>query len=202
MSRYTGPKARVNRRFSCEIFPLCKAVERKPYFPGIHGPRLRRKVSEYGTGLNEKQKLRYLYGLTERQFRLVFNDAKAQRGVTSECFLRLLEMRLDSVVYLLGLARTRSAARQFVCHGHVLVNGNKVDIPSYRCAVGDEISVRSIESSKRAAAQNVEDSRHRIVPSWITFDETALKGRVDREPIAEELDKKINAQLIVEFYSR
>ena len=202
MSRYTGPKARINRRFACEIFPSCKAVERKPYFPGIHGPRLRRKVSEYGTGLNEKQKLRYMYGLTEKQFRLTFDVAKAQRGITSEQFMRLLEMRLDSVVYLLGLARTRRAARQFVCHGHVLVNGHKVDIPSYRCVAGDEISVRSSESSKKAATQSVDDSRYRAVPAWMSFDESSLKGRVERDPIAEELEQKINGQLIVEFYSR
>ena len=197
MSRYTCPKARINRRFACEIFPSCKAVERKPYFPGIHGPRLRRKVSEYGTGLNEKQKLRYMYGLTEKQFRLTFDVAKAQRGVTSEQF-----MRLDSVVYLLGLARTRRAARQFVCHGHVLVNGSKVDVPSYRCSAGDEISVRSVESSRRASTQSVDDSRYRAIPAWMSFDETSLKGKVERDPIAEELEQKINGQLIVEFYSR
>lgn len=202
MSRYTGPKARINRRFGCEIFPSCKTVERKPYYPGIHGPRLRRKVSEYGTGLNEKQKLRYMYGLTEKQFRLTFDRAKAKRGVTSEQFLRLLEMRLDSVVYLLGLARTRRAARQFVNHGHVLVNGQKVDIPSYNCVAGDTIKVREGTSSKRCAVQSVEDCRYRAVPAWMTFDEDALSGKVERDPIAEELEQKINAQLIVEFYSR
>lgn len=202
MSRYTGPKARVNRRFGCEVFPSCKAVERKPYFPGIHGPKLRRKASEYGTGLNEKQKLRLKYGLTEKQFRLTFRDAKAKRGVTSEQFFRLLEMRLDSVVYLLGLSRTRRSARQFVCHGHVLVNGQKVDIPSYRCKVGDAVSIRAVDSSKKCAVQSVEDCRYRAVPAWVTFDEHALTGKVEREPIAEELEQKIDGQLIVEFYSR
>jgi small subunit ribosomal protein S4 len=202
MSRYTGPKARINRRFNCEIFPSCKAVERKPYFPGIHGPRLRRKVSEYGTGLNEKQKLRYMYGLTEKQFRLTFDIAKAQRGVTSEQFMRLLEMRLDSVVYLLGFARTRRAARQLVCHGHVMVNNLKLDIPSYRCSVGNVIGVYSHDSSKKYVTQSLEDCRYRIVPAWMTLDSVTMKGKVEREPIAEELEQKINGQLIVEFYSR
>lgn len=202
MSRYTGPKARVNRRFNCEIFPSCKAVERKPYFPGIHGPRLRRKVSEYGVGLNEKQKLRYMYGLTERQFRLIFDAAKSQRGVTSELFMRFLEMRLDSVVYLLGFARTRRAARQLVCHGHVVVDSLKVDIPSYRCSIGDVIGVRSHNASKKYVTQSLEDCRYRVVPTWLTLDSVALKGKVEREPIAEELEQRINGQLIVEFYSR
>ncbi|MDR0590265.1 MAG: 30S ribosomal protein S4 [Puniceicoccales bacterium] len=202
MSRYTGPKARINRRFNCDIFPPCRAVERKPYFPGIHGPRLRRKVSEYGVGLNEKQKLRFMYGLTEKQFRLTFDLAKSKRGVTSEQFLRLLEMRLDSVVYLMGLARTRRAARQFVCHGHVTVNAKKLDIPSYRCVVGDVVSIRGGDTSKRYALQSVDECRYRAVPVWMTFDATALRGRIEREPIAEELEQKINCQLIVEFYSR
>jgi small subunit ribosomal protein S4 len=202
MSRYTGPKARINRRFNCEVFPSCKAVERKPYCPGIHGPRLRRKVSEYGVGLNEKQKLRFMYGLTERQFRLTFDVAKSKRGVTSEQFLRLLEMRLDSVVYLLGFARTRRAARQFVGHGHVTVNGKKNDIPSYRCAMGDVLGIRGDDASKRCVLQSVDDCRYRAVPVWMTLDAAALRGRIEREPIAEELEQRINGQLIVEFYSR
>lgn len=202
MSRYTGPKARVNRRFNCEIFPSCKAVERKPYFPGIHGPRLRRKVSEYGTGLNEKQKLRLMYGLTEKQFRLTFDIAKSSKGITSEVFMRLLEMRLDSVVYLLGLAKTRRFARQFVCHGHVTVNGKKVDIPSYSCVAGDVIEVRGKDSSKKVAMQNVEDLRSRSVPAWLSLDGNTLRGKVERDPVAEELEKGVDGQLIVEFYSR
>ena len=202
MSRYTGPKARLNRRFNCEIFPSCKAVERKPYFPGIHGPRLRRKVSEYGTGLNEKQKLRYMYGLTEKQFRLTFDTAKSLPGITSEEFMRLLEMRLDNVVYLLGFARTRRAARQFVCHGHIRVNGKKVDIPSYACSAGDVVEISSKDSSKRFAGQNVEDAKFRFMPAWLTMNPNLLKGTIERVPSAEELNQNINGQLIVEFYSR
>jgi small subunit ribosomal protein S4 len=202
MSRYIGPEARINRRFNCEIFPACKAVERKPYAPGIHGPRLRRKTSEYGIGLNEKQKLRFMYGLTEKQFRLTFKIAKAKRGVTSEQFLRLLEMRLDSVVYLLGFARTRRAARQLVTHGHITVNGRKVDIPSYSCTASNVIGVCDRDASKRFVMQNIDDCRYRTVPAWLMQDSVAMKGTVGREPIAEELEQKINAQLIVEFYSR
>jgi small subunit ribosomal protein S4 len=163
---------------------------------------LRRKVSEYGIGLNEKQKLRYMYGLTERQFRLTFNAAKSERGVTSELFMRLLEMRLDSVVYLLGFARTRRAARQLVCHGHIMVNNLKVDIPSYRCSVGNVIGVYAHNSSKKYVMQSLDDCRYRAAPVWMTLDSAAMKGKIEREPIAEELEQKINGQLIVEFYSR
>jgi small subunit ribosomal protein S4 len=143
-----------------------------------------------------------MYGLTEKQFRLTFDVAKSQRGVTSELFMRLLEMRLDSVVYLLGFARTRLAARQLVCHGHIMVNSLKVDIPSYRCSVGDVIGARTRDSSKKYVMQSLEDCRYRVVPAWITFDSVAMKGKIEREPIAEELEQKINGQLIVEFYSR
>jgi small subunit ribosomal protein S4 len=143
-----------------------------------------------------------MYGLTERQFRLTFDLAKSKRGVTSEQFLRMLEMRLDSVVYLIGLARTRRSARQFVAHGHVRVNGKKVDIPSYRCVEGDTVEVCGRESSRRYATQSVDDCRYRTIPTWITFDGTTLRGKIEREPIGEELEQKINGQLIVEFYSR
>ncbi|MDR1458473.1 MAG: 30S ribosomal protein S4 [Puniceicoccales bacterium] len=202
MSRYTGPKARINRRFNQEIFPACKAVDRKPYLPGMHGPRLRRRISEYSLGLNEKQKLRFMYGLTEKQFRLLFGLAKSLPGITSECFMRLLEMRLDSVVYLLGLAKTRRAARQFVSHRHVTVNGICVDIASYICSVGDAVSVRNSSPSKRYATQSLADSTYRTVPGWLSQDKTMFSGKIERNPSPEELDKKINGQLIVEFYSR
>ncbi|MDR0351034.1 MAG: 30S ribosomal protein S4 [Puniceicoccales bacterium] len=202
MSRYTGPKARINRRFNQEIFPACRAVERKPYLPGMHGPRLRRKMSEYSLGLNEKQKLRFMYGLTEKQFRLFFNMAKGLPGITSECFMRLLEMRLDSIVYLLGLAKTRRAARQFVSHRHITVNGKCVDIASYICKTGDAVGVRNSSPSKRYATQSLIDSTYRMIPAWLSQDRTMLNGKVERDPSPEELDKKINGQLIVEFYSR
>ncbi|MDR2735662.1 MAG: 30S ribosomal protein S4 [Puniceicoccales bacterium] len=202
MSRYTGPKARINRRFNQEIFPDCRAVERKPYLPGIHGPRLRRRTSEYSVGLNEKQKLRFMYGLTEKQFRLIFDTAKGLPGITSERFMCLLEMRLDSIVYLLGLAKTRRAARQFVSHRHVTVNGRCVDIASYLCKIGDSVGVKNSSQSKRYATQSIADSIYRSIPAWLSQDKTMLNGKIERDPLPEELDKKINGQLIVEFYNR
>ncbi len=131
MARYTGPKTRISRRFGQQIIGSGKAFERRNYPPGQHGPKSRRKVSEYSAGLGEKQKLRYTYGLLERQFRRTFEIAKKERGVTGERFLQLLETRLDSVIYLLGFAKSRAAARQFVNHGHIRINGHKVDIASY-----------------------------------------------------------------------
>jgi small subunit ribosomal protein S4 len=202
MSRYTGPTSKINRRFGQNLFPASKAEERKPYGPGIHGPTRRGKVSEYGTGLNEKQKLRFMYGLNEKQFRLVFAKAKRQGGVTGENFLRLLHTRLDNVVYLLGLARTRRAARQFVGHGHVTVNGHKVDISSYAVTAGDTIEIRNRTSSRQLATRGTEENQQRVVPAWLAVDATTLKGTVNRLPAAEELPAEINVQLIVEFYSR
>ncbi len=202
MSRYTGPTQRINRRFGQAIFAPSKAFENKPYPPGIHGPRLRRKVSEYGLGLNEKQKLRFMYGLSEKQFRLTFARAKNERGITGETFLRMLEMRLDNVVYRLGWGRSRAAARQFVNHGHICVNGHKVDISSYRCTPGDEITICARTSSKQLATRCMEETQARVVPAWISLEADALKGVINREPTRDEAEPGINEQLIVEFYSR
>lgn len=202
MARYTGPTTRINRRFSMSIFPPSKAQDRKPHLPGQHGPRLRRKVSEYGVGLNEKQKLRYLYGLTEKQFRRTFERAKAQRGVTGEIFLQMLETRLDAVIYNLGFAKTRRMARQFVTHGHIKVNGVKTDIPSYQVKSGDTIEVREATSSRQLATRSLEDTRIRNVPNWISRNEDTLTATVNRGPEAGEIETGINVQLIVEFYSR
>ena len=164
MARYTGPTTRINRRFSQAIFAPTKAFERKPHMPGQHGPRLRRKLSDYAIGLNEKQKLRYMYGMTEKQFRLTFERAKKKRGVTGEIFLQMLECRLDNVVYRLGFAKSRSAARQFVGHGHIAVNGKKTDISSFNVKEGDEIEVRERTSSRQLATRNMEESQARTVP--------------------------------------
>lgn len=202
MARYTGPTTRINRRFNMAIFPPNKAFERKKYLPGQHGPRLRRKISEYGTGLNEKQKLRYTYGLTEKQFRLTFDRAKRQRGVTGEIFLRLLESRLDNVIYRLGFGKTRQAARQFVGHGHIRVNGHKVDIPSFQVSEGDVIEVREKTSSRQLATRSLEESTARVLPGWLTLDPDGLRGTIARLPEREEMETGINEQLIVEFYSR
>lgn len=202
MARYTGPTTRINRRFGMSIFPPSKAQERKPHPPGQHGPRLRRKVSDYSLGLNEKQKLRYLYGLTEKQFRRTFDEAKRRRGVTSDVFLQLLETRLDSAVYNVGFAKTRRQARQFVCHGHVKVNGQKVDIPSFRVSDGDVIEVRESTSSRQLATRALEDTRIREVPLWITRKEDTLTATINRLPTGDDIETGINVQLIVEFYSR
>ncbi len=202
MARYTGPTTRINRRFGQAIFPPNKSFERRPHPPGQHGPRLRRKLSEYALGLNEKQKLRYMYGLTEKQFRLTFERAKRKRGVTGEIFLQMLESRLDNVVYLLGMAKSRSAARQFVNHGHIAVNGQKVDIPSFQVSPGDEIAVRGRSSSRQLATRNLEDNQYRTPPSWLTLDVDQLKGGIARLPEGDELESGVNVQLIVEFYSR
>lgn len=202
MARYTGPTTRINRRFGMAIFPPNKAFENKKYPPGQHGPRLRRKEKEYGTGLNEKQKLRFMYGMTEKQFRSLFEKAKNTRGVTGEIFLRLLEMRLDSVIYVLGFAKTRAQARQFVNHGHVKVNGQKVDIPSFATQPGMEIEVKQGTSSRQLATRALEESRGRSVPSWLNRYDESLRAEIVREPERDELEQSINEQLIVEFYSR
>jgi len=202
MARYTGPTTRISRRFGQHLLGSAKALERRNYPPGQHGPKSRRKVSEYSVGLGEKQKLRYVYGLLERQFRRTFEIAKKERGVTGERFMQLLETRLDSVVYLLGLAKSRAAARQFVNHGHIRVNGHKLDIASYSVKAGDEIEVKNSPASRQFATRNLEENRIRNVPGWLTLNAEAFKATVARLPKRDEMDQTINEQLIVEFYSR
>jgi len=202
MARYTGPTTRISRRFGQPIFGSNKSLEKRGYPPGQHGPRLRRKNSDYAIGLGEKQKLRFMYGLMEKQFRRTFDQAKNQRGVTGTIFLQLLETRLDSIVYNLGYAKSRSAARQFVNHGHIRVNGGKVDIPSYQVQPGDEIEVRNATSSRQLATRNMDVTRLRNVPEWMTRNDEAFRGTVNRLPNREELEQSINEQIIVEFYSR
>jgi len=202
MARYTGPKTRISRRFGVYLLGSAKALERRNFPPGVHGTKSRLKFSEYAVGLNEKQKLRYVYGLLERQFRRVFEIAKNERGVTGERFLQLLETRLDSVIYLLGMAKTRASARQFVNHGHIRVNGHKVDIASYNVLPGDEIEVKNTPASRQMATRNLEENRIRNVPGWLTMNPEQFKARAVRLPTREEMDQNINEQLIVEFYSR
>ena len=202
MARYTGPTTRLSRRFNQPLFGSTKAFEKRPYPPGQHGAKLRRKVSEYAVGLNEKQKLRFTYGLLERQFRRAFETAKRERGITGERFLQLLETRLDSVVYLLGFGKSRAAARQIVNHGHVRVNGHKVDIASYIVQIGDELEIKNQASSRQLATRNREENRARTVPGWLTLNAEQFKAVVNRLPTREEMAPDINEQLIVEFYSR
>jgi len=203
MSRDTGPTTRINRRFGEALFPPNRAFENKKYPPGQHGPRLRRKQSDYSIGLNEKQKLRFMFGLTEKQFRLTFEKAKSQRGITGEIFLQLLETRLDNVVYRLGFGKTRRAARQYVNHGHVIVDGHKVDIASFQVKPGQTVQVETKrKSSRQLATQSLTESTYRTVPAWLSLNEDTLSAVVNRLPLREEMETIINEQLIVEFYSR
>ncbi len=203
MARYTGPKSKISRRFGVAIFGPSKALERKNYPPGMHGPKgSRRKQSEYSVALAEKQKLRYQYGVLERQFRRYFSIASNKRGVTGEILLQLLETRLDNVIYRLGFANSRSAARQMVSHGHVQVNGRKVNISSFNVKAGDAISVKEKPQSRRLAAKNLELTQITPVPDWLTVDKEQFSGKVSRIPTREEIAPIVNEQLIVELYSR
>ena len=202
MARYTGPRVRISRRFGVPIFGPSKYLERRNYGPGVHGPKSRRKSTDYGLGLIEKQKLRYYYGLMERQFRGVYEKALKRRGVTGEQMLQILETRLDNVVYHIGFGNTRAQARQMVCHGHVKVNGRKVNIPSYALKVNDVIEVKDTTVSKQMATRSLESSTSRVVPDWLSLDKTAFKGTVMRIPTREEIHPIANEQAVVEFYSR
>src|SRR5213083_386429 len=158
MARYTGPRTRISRRFGIPMFGPDKYLERRNYGPGVHGPKSRRKHTDYGLGLIEKQKLRYYYGLMEKQFRGVYEKALKRRGVTGEQMLQILETRLDNVVFHLGFGTTRAAARQMVCHGHVKVNGKKVTIPSFALKVNDLIEVKDTNVSRQMATRSLESS--------------------------------------------
>jgi small subunit ribosomal protein S4 len=203
MGRYTGPKTKVARRYGVPLFGPSKALERKNYPPGMHGPKgSRRKQSDYAVALGEKQKLRYQYGLLEKQFRRIFQAALRKRGVTGETLLQLLETRLDNVVFRLGLANTRSAARQLVGHGHVQVNGRGVNIASYNVKAGDEVTVKDKPKSRQLALRNLELTQIAPVPDWLVANRDALSGKVARIPSRDEMQPMVNEQLIVELYSR
>ena len=203
MARYTGPKTKVARRYGVPLFGTSKSLERKNYPPGMHGPKgSRRKQSDYAIALGEKQKLRYQYGLLERQFRRIFQSALRKRGVTGETLLQLLETRLDNVIFRLGLANTRSAARQLVSHGHVLVNGRSVNIASYNIKAGDDIMIKDKPKSRQLALRNLELTQIAPVPEWLTVDRDAFSGKVARIPSRDEMQPMVNEQLIVELYSR
>ena len=202
MARYTGPRVRISRRFGVPIFGPTKYLERRNYGPGVHGPKSRRKHTDYGLGLIEKQKLRYYYGLMERQFRGVYERALRRRGVTGEQMLQILETRLDNVAYQLGLASTRAAARQLISHGHVKVNGRKVNIPSFALKVNDVVEVKESNVSRQLATKNMEMAVSRAVPDWLTLNKEAFKGSVMRIPTRDEIAPIANEQAVVEFYSR
>jgi small subunit ribosomal protein S4 len=202
MARYTGPRVRISRRFGVPIFGPTKYLERRNYGPGMHGPKSRRKTTEYGAGLIEKQKLRYYYGLMEKQFRGVYEKALSRRGVTGETMLQILETRLDNVVFHLGFANTRAAARQMVNHGHITVNGRKAAIASFALKVNDVISVKNHNVSKQLATKGLEVAASRAVPDWLSLNKEELKGVVMRIPTREEIQPIANEQAVVEFYSR
>ncbi|WP_042459739.1 30S ribosomal protein S4 [Neobacillus dielmonensis] len=200
MARYTGPSWKLSRRLGISLSGTGKELEKRPYAPGQHGPNQRKKLSEYGLQLQEKQKLRHMYGVNERQFRNLFVKAGKMPGVYGENFMILLESRLDNLVYRLGLARTRRAARQLVNHGHIVVDGARVDIPSYRVLPGQTIGVREKSRNLDVVKEAIEVNN--FVPDYLTFDADKLEGTFTRLPERSELPAEINETLIVEFYSR
>ena len=203
MARYTGPTAKISRRYGVELFGPSKAFTRRPVPPGQHGARSgRKKKSDYGIMMAEKQKLRYMYGILEGQFRRYYQEASRRRGVTGDILLQLLETRLDNIIYRLHFANTRAAARQMVSHGHVRVNGKKVNIPSYCCKPGDVISVAAKARSQALANRFVELSTDATLPVWLEVDAAKLSAKMLRVPTVEEIAPIVNVQLIVEFYSR
>ncbi len=200
MARYTGPSWKLSRRLGITLSGTGKELAKRPYAPGQHGPNQRKKPSEYGLQLQEKQKLRHMYGVNERQFRNLFVKAGKMPGVHGENFMILLESRLDNLVYRLGLARTRRQARQLVNHGHILVDGKRVDIPSYRVMPGQTIGVREKSRNLEIIKEAVE--LNNFVPDYLTFDADKLEGTLTRLPERSELPSEINEAFIVEFYSR
>lgn len=199
MARYTGPRWKLSRRLGISLSGTGKEMKR-PYPPGQHGANQRRKLSDYGVQLQEKQKLRHMYGLTERQFRRLFGKAGRMQGIHGENFMVLLESRLDNLVYRLGLARTRAQARQLVVHGHVTVNGKKVDRPSYQVKPGDTIGLKEKSRNLEIVKEAIENSN--FLPEYLTFDEEKREGAYVRYPDRSELPSEIDETLIVEFYSR
>ena len=200
MSRYTGPVYKKSRRLGFSVLENGKELAKRPYAPGIHGTSRRRKLSEYGIQLEEKQKVRFMYGLTEKQFAHTFERASKMKGIAGENFLKLLESRLDNVVYRMGLANTRRGARQLVNHGHILVNGECVDIPSYIVKVGSTISVKEKSLNHPAMKQALENTLNR--PAYVEFDDKKMTGTYLRLPERSELNSDINESLIVEYYNR
>jgi small subunit ribosomal protein S4 len=199
MSRYTGPSWKISRRLGYSISETGKELKKRPYAPGQHGQR-RSKLSDYGSQLQEKQKVRFTYGLSEKQFRKTFNEAHKMKGKQGENFLRLLEARLDNVVYRLGLAKTRAQARQLVNHGHFLVDGKKVDIPSYRLQPGQKITLRENSKSLKVVSEALEGQY--ATAEFVSFDKDNSVGTFVRYPERNEILQEVNEQLIVEFYNR
>jgi small subunit ribosomal protein S4 len=203
MARYTGPRAKISRRFGVSLFGPSKALERRNFPPGQHGVRAgRKKKSEYAVALGEKQKLRFQYGILEKQFRGYYEEAARRRGVTGEILLQLLETRLDNVCYRAGFGNTRQAARQIVNHGHILVNGRCVDIPSYQVKPGDIIKVGAKPSSQQLVIRMTDLTQSMPSVDWLSVEKDKLEATVTRVPERADIDPLVNEQLIVELYSR
>jgi small subunit ribosomal protein S4 len=205
MGRYRGPAVKISRREGVNLTETPKVqryMERHPYAPGQHGQRRRGKRSDYGVRLREKQKLRFYYNMSEKQFRNLFAEAVKKEGATGAVFLQLLESRLDNVVYRLGIAYTRRQARQFVGHGHILVNGKRIDIPSYRVSPGDEIAVAARSKDNPHIKGNIEGSRRGKLVPWLEFDSEAMKGKFVSLPAREDLVVPVNELMVIEYYSR
>ena len=200
MARYTGPSYKQARRVGFSISETGKELARRPYGPGQHGADRKGKSSDYGTQLKEKQKLRFMYGVNERQFHKTFLEAEKMQGIHGTNFLRLLESRLDNLVYRIGFASTRRAARQLVNHGHVTVNGKKVDIPSYRVKVGDVIAMKEDDKNLKVVAESLAKVTKRV--EFINYDENKMEATYVRMPERNELNADINEALIVEFYNK
>ncbi|MDZ7741453.1 MAG: 30S ribosomal protein S4 [Bacteroidota bacterium] len=201
MARYRGPKSKIARKFNEPIFGPDKVLEKKNYPPGHHGAnKRRRKQSEYGVQLQEKQKAKYTYGILERQFRNVFKKATQKKGITGEILLQLIEARLDNVVFRLGIAPSRRAARQLVSHKHITVNGELVNVPSYGVQEGDIVAVREKSKSLIAIAESLEGHAHSY--SWLEWDESQKAGKFLNYPSRDEIPENIKEQLIVELYSK
>ena len=200
MARYTGPSFKKARRVGMSLLENGKELARKPYTPGAHGQDRKRRASTYGIQLKEKQKVRFMYGLNERQFVKTYKEAGKMQGIHGENLLKLLESRLDNLVYRLGFASTRRAARQLVNHGHITVNGKKVDIPSYRCKAGDVIALKEGSKDHKAVKEALSKAPKRV--EFVTFNEKDNSGTFVRLPERSELNPEINEALIIEYYNR
>jgi small subunit ribosomal protein S4 len=206
MGKYIGNRGKICRRFGVNLFGNLKfdrLLEKRPNPPGVHGASQgRKKVSEYGRQLNEKQKMKIMYGLREKQFRITFRRASQAKGITGDNLLQLLERRLDNVIYRLGFAPTRAAARQIINHGHVRISGRRVNIPSYTVTEGEEISIKDRDGSKALVQRNLEVSSRREVPQWLILTKEELKGQIARMPLREEMPSVADELMIVELYSK
>ena len=200
MSRYTGPAYKKSRRIGISALETGKELVKKPYGPGQHGNGRKAKLSNYGVQLVEKQKLRFTYGISEKQLRKIFEKAGKLKGIHGENMFKLLESRLDNIVYRMGIASTRRAARQFVNHGHVAVNGVKVDIPSFQVKPGDVVSVRENSKEHKAMKETLENITRNV--DYVSFDKNKLEGTYIRYPERNELTSDINESLVVEFYNK